>query len=97
VATIAAVAERTFVMVILLVAAHTVGVGSRELIANMAALAGHDIMKTNQWEVGEMMVETINDVPTIRDMAGGAHLHFRVLVNVIRGMTGGTVARQIIL
>lgn len=97
VAAVTGFTERALVMVILFVAAHTIGVGSRKLIADMATLARHHIVKTDQGEVGEVVVETIDDLPIVRDMAGGTHLHVWVLVDVTGGVAGGTVARQIIL
>lgn len=97
VAAVTGFTERALVMVILFVAAHTIGVGSRKLIADMATLARHHIVKTDQGEVGEVVVEAIDDLPIVRDMAGGTHLHVWVLVDVTGGVAGGTVARQIIL
>lgn len=84
-------------MVILLMTARTVSFGSRKLIAYMATLARHHTVEAHQREVGEVMVEAIDGLPAVRDMTGGAHLHVRVLVNVIRRVTGGAVPRQIIL
>lgn len=97
VAAVTGFTERALVMVILFVAAHAIGVGSRKLIADMATLARHHIVKTDQGEVGEVVVEAIDDLPIVRDMAGGTHLHVWVLVDVTGGVAGGTVARQIIL
>ena len=94
---ITALAKRSLVMVVLLMAAHTFGVSARELIADMATLTGHHVVKTNQREVGEVVIKTIDDAPAVSDMAGGAHLHIGVFVNVISGVTGGAVPRQIIL
>lgn len=97
VAAVTGFTERALVMVILFVAAHTIGVGSRKLIADMTGLTRHHIVKTDQGEVGEVVVEAIDDLPIVRDMAGGTHLHVWVLVDVTGGVAGGTVARQIIL
>lgn len=94
---VAVLAKRTSVMVVLLMAAHTFHVSARKLIADMAALARHHTVEAHQGEVGKVMVKTIDDVPAVSDMAGGAHLHVGILVNVISGVAGGTIPRQIIL
>ena len=46
-AAIAALAKRATVVVILFMAAHAIGIGSRELIADVATLAGHHIVKAD--------------------------------------------------
>lgn len=94
---VAIAAQCAFVVIILLVATHTVGVGAGELVADMAALAGHRIVQPHQREGGEVVVELIDPFPAVSDMAGGAHLHIRILVDVISGVAGGAIPRQIIL
>lgn len=94
---VAIVAQTAFVVIILLMATHAVGAGASELVANMAALARHDAMQSHQREAGEVVVELIDPFPAVGDVTGGAHLHIRILMNVIRGMTGGAIAWQIIL
>lgn len=94
---VAIVAQSAFMVIILLMTAHAVGVCTGELVADMAALARHGVMQSHQRETGEVVVELINPFPAVGDVTGGAHLHVRILVNVIRGMTGGAIAWQIIL
>lgn len=84
-------------VIVLLMAAHTVGAGAGELVADMAALARHGVMQSHQRETGEVVVELIDPFPAVGDVTGGAHLHVWILVNVIRSVTRGAIAWQIIL
>lgn len=97
VAAMATLSERAFVMIVLLMTTYTVCVGTGKLVTDMAVLTGHHIVKADQREIGEMVIEAINDAPAIGDMAGSAYLHIGVLVDVIRRVAGGAVSRQIVL
>ena len=96
-ASVAIAAQSAFVVVILLMAAHAVGAGAGKLIADMAALAGHRIVQPHQREGGEVVIELIDPFPAIGDVTGGAHLHIRIFVDVVRSVAGGAIPRQIIL
>lgn len=97
VACVAVFAQGTFVMVVLLVTAHAIAAGAGELITDVAVLAGHYVVQTYQWEVGEVVVESVNCFPAVCDVAGGTHLHLGIFMYVISGVAGGAVARQVIL
>lgn len=88
---VAIVAQSAFMVIILLMAAHTVGAGAGELVADMAALAWHCVMQPHQRETGEVVVELIDPFPAVGDVAGGAHLHIRIFVNVIGGVAGRAI------
>lgn len=89
--------QRAFVVVILFMAADAVGAGAGKLVADVAALAGHGTVQAHQREIGEVVIEAIDDFPAVGDVAGGAHLHFRILVDIVRRVAGSAVARQIVL
>lgn len=89
--------QRAFVVVILFMAADAVSAGAGKLVADMAALAGYRTVQAHQREIGEVVIEAIDDFPSVGDMAGGAHLHFRILMDIVRRVAGSAVARQIVL
>jgi len=96
VACVAVFAQGTFVMVVLLVKAHAIAAGAGELITDVAVLAGHYVVQTYQWEVGEVVVESVNCFPAVCDVAGGTHLHLGIFMYVISDVAGVAVALVVI-
>lgn len=94
---VAILPQRAFMVIVLFMTAHAIGVGAGKLVADMAALARHRTVQPHQGEIGEVVIEAIDGFPAVGDVAGGAHLHLGILVDVVRRMAGGAIARQGIL
>lgn len=86
--------QRPFMMIIRLMTADAVGGGTDKLPLKMAAFASDDLMHADQRELREIVVKPEYGRPALGDMTGCTYLHFRLLVNIIRGMTDCAVPRQ---
>lgn len=97
VAALALVTQCPLMMVVRLMATGTGAIRASKLVTEVAVLAGNHAMQADQRELGKVMVETIDRIPAIGDMAGGAGLHIRIFVWIVSGVTTGAIARQFIL
>ena len=96
-AAVALIPQRALVMVLAFVTTDTGACGAGKLIADMAVLAGHNVVQADQGKISKVVVETIDRLPAIRDMTGGTNLHFGIFMGIIRRVTGRTITRQIVL